>query len=192
MPIYCNGKGITPKFNGKDLSRVMFNGKQVWPSPRDVIYEFNIGPSFSGQKALSSFTEDLISQTEIDKINYMEIEGDFANNLPAGSGINIKVMTIFNILGIMTDTNNKWWYSPTLSNVGDAVGMSKSNPSHIIFGIDAEGNVTQEITSDGETYTTKVSNSWTQFMSVANFTSSSSIGPINDIASNIVIRFLKV
>lgn len=31
MPIYINGKPITPKFGGVDLSRVMFNGKKIWP-----------------------------------------------------------------------------------------------------------------------------------------------------------------
>ena len=29
--IYFNGKEITPKLNGVNLSRVMYNGKQVWP-----------------------------------------------------------------------------------------------------------------------------------------------------------------
>lgn len=29
--VYQNGKEITPKLNGVDLSKVMYNGKQVWP-----------------------------------------------------------------------------------------------------------------------------------------------------------------
>lgn len=32
MAIYQNGKEITPKLNGKDLSRVMYNGKKIWPT----------------------------------------------------------------------------------------------------------------------------------------------------------------
>ena len=30
MPIKFNGKDITPRFNGKNISRVMYNGKQIW------------------------------------------------------------------------------------------------------------------------------------------------------------------
>lgn len=32
MSIKFNGKDITPRFNGKDISRVMYNGKQIYPS----------------------------------------------------------------------------------------------------------------------------------------------------------------
>lgn len=32
MAIYQNGKEITPKLNGKNLSRVMYNGKKIWPT----------------------------------------------------------------------------------------------------------------------------------------------------------------
>lgn len=31
MAIYQNGKEVTPKFNGKNLSRVMYNGNKIWP-----------------------------------------------------------------------------------------------------------------------------------------------------------------
>lgn len=30
--IFFNGKEVTPKLNGKDLSRVMYNGKKIWPA----------------------------------------------------------------------------------------------------------------------------------------------------------------
>lgn len=30
--IFCNGKKVTPKLNGKNLSRVMYNGKKIWPN----------------------------------------------------------------------------------------------------------------------------------------------------------------
>lgn len=32
MAIYQNGKEVTPKLNGKNLSRVMYNGKKIWPA----------------------------------------------------------------------------------------------------------------------------------------------------------------
>lgn len=32
MSIKFNGKDIVPRFNGKDVSRVMFNGKQIYPN----------------------------------------------------------------------------------------------------------------------------------------------------------------
>lgn len=31
MPIKFNDKDITPRFNGKNISRVMYNGKQIYP-----------------------------------------------------------------------------------------------------------------------------------------------------------------
>lgn len=37
MPIYQNGKEVTPKLNGKNLSRVMYNGKKIWPIGQSII-----------------------------------------------------------------------------------------------------------------------------------------------------------
>lgn len=34
--IKFNGKDIVPRFNGKDVSRVMFNGKQIYPSNKGI------------------------------------------------------------------------------------------------------------------------------------------------------------
>lgn len=34
--IKYNGKDIIPRFNGKDISRVMFNGKQIYPSNKGI------------------------------------------------------------------------------------------------------------------------------------------------------------
>lgn len=36
MSIKFNGKDIVPRFNGKDVSRVMFNGKQIYPSNKGI------------------------------------------------------------------------------------------------------------------------------------------------------------
>lgn len=35
--IKCNGKDIIPRLNGKELSRVMYNGKHIYPSYATVI-----------------------------------------------------------------------------------------------------------------------------------------------------------
>lgn len=35
--IKCNGKDIIPRLNGKELSRVMYNGKQIYPDYATVI-----------------------------------------------------------------------------------------------------------------------------------------------------------
>lgn len=35
--IKYNNKEITPKLNGKDLSRVMYNGKKIWPTESDIV-----------------------------------------------------------------------------------------------------------------------------------------------------------
>ena len=45
--IYRNGKGSTPKLNGVDLSRVMHNGKQVWPSLNNVV-EIQLADTVAG------------------------------------------------------------------------------------------------------------------------------------------------
>lgn len=34
--IKFNGKDVIPRFNGKDVSRVMFNGKQIYPSNKGI------------------------------------------------------------------------------------------------------------------------------------------------------------
>lgn len=41
MAIYQNGKEVTPKLNGKDLSRVMYNGKKIWPTESDIVESKN-------------------------------------------------------------------------------------------------------------------------------------------------------
>lgn len=38
--IKCNGKDIIPRLNGKELSRVMYNGKQIYPTYRYEDIEF--------------------------------------------------------------------------------------------------------------------------------------------------------
>lgn len=45
--IYRNGKESTPKLNGVDLSRVMHNGKQVWPSLNNVV-EIQLADTVAG------------------------------------------------------------------------------------------------------------------------------------------------
>lgn len=34
--IKFNGKDVIPRFNGKDVSRVMYNGKQIYPSNKEI------------------------------------------------------------------------------------------------------------------------------------------------------------
>lgn len=34
--IKCNGKDVIPRLNGKELSRVMYNGKQIYPSDKGI------------------------------------------------------------------------------------------------------------------------------------------------------------
>lgn len=34
--IKCNGKDIIPRLNGKELSRVMYNGKQIYPAKKGI------------------------------------------------------------------------------------------------------------------------------------------------------------
>lgn len=34
--IKCNGKDVIPRLNGKELSRVMYNGKQIYPSNKGI------------------------------------------------------------------------------------------------------------------------------------------------------------
>jgi len=39
MSIKFNGKDIIPRFNGKNISRVMYNGKQIYPSNTNNVIE---------------------------------------------------------------------------------------------------------------------------------------------------------
>lgn len=45
--IYKNGKESTPKLNGVDLSKVMYNGKQIWPSLNNVV-EIQLADTVAG------------------------------------------------------------------------------------------------------------------------------------------------
>ena len=47
--IYKNGKEITPKLNGVDLSRVMHNGKQIWP---EIVTEIALADTKAGDVLL--------------------------------------------------------------------------------------------------------------------------------------------
>ena len=45
--IKFNGKDVTPKINGVNLSRVMYNGKQVWPILNNVV-EIQLADTVAG------------------------------------------------------------------------------------------------------------------------------------------------
>lgn len=47
--IYQNGKEITPKLNGVDLSRVMHNGKHIWP---EIVTEIALADTKAGDVLL--------------------------------------------------------------------------------------------------------------------------------------------
>lgn len=40
--IKCNGKDIIPRLNGKELSRVMYNGKQIYPANESDNYPYEM------------------------------------------------------------------------------------------------------------------------------------------------------
>ena len=46
--IKFNGKDIVPRFNGKDVSRVMYNGKQIYPSNNNNVIEVQLADVVAG------------------------------------------------------------------------------------------------------------------------------------------------
>ena len=48
MPIKFNNKDITPRFNGKNLSRVMYNGKQIYPNINNNVIEIQLANAVAG------------------------------------------------------------------------------------------------------------------------------------------------
>lgn len=79
--IYQNGKEITPKLNGVDLSRVMHNGKKVWPK---IVTEIALADTKAGDVLLW------------DKTNQRKLftSSDNLSNYPAGSYTPIGVVII--------------------------------------------------------------------------------------------------
>lgn len=79
--IYQNGKEITPKLNGVDLSKVMYNGKQVWPK---IVTEIALADTKAGDVLLW------------DKINQKKLfaSPDNLSNYPAESYTPIGVVVI--------------------------------------------------------------------------------------------------
>ena len=54
MPIYINGKSITPKFGGVNLSRVMYMGLKIWPvESQSEIYTYTINSNIEGATVLA-------------------------------------------------------------------------------------------------------------------------------------------
>ena len=79
--IYRNGKESTPKLNGVDLGRVMYNGKQVWPK---LVTEIALADTKAGDVLLW------------DKINQKKLftSSDNLSNYPAESYTPIGVVVI--------------------------------------------------------------------------------------------------
>lgn len=48
MPIKFNGKDITPRFNGKNINRVMYNGKQIYPNVNNNVIEIQLADAVAG------------------------------------------------------------------------------------------------------------------------------------------------
>lgn len=46
--IKCNGKDIIPRLNGKELSRVMYNGKQIYPNVNNNVIEIQKANAVAG------------------------------------------------------------------------------------------------------------------------------------------------
>lgn len=79
--IYQNGKEITPKLNGVDLSRVMHNGKHIWP---EIVTEIALADTKAGDVLLW------------DKINQKKLftSSDNLSSYPAESYTPIGVVVI--------------------------------------------------------------------------------------------------
>ena len=60
MAIYQNGKEVTPKLNGKNLSRVMYNGKQIWPIGIKNIILINKADSVAGDICIADNNKNLL------------------------------------------------------------------------------------------------------------------------------------
>lgn len=60
MAIYQNGKEVTPKINGKDLSRVMYNGKKIWPIDVKNIILINKADSVVGDICIADSNKNLL------------------------------------------------------------------------------------------------------------------------------------
>ena len=104
MPIYQNGKEITPKLNGKDLSRVMYNGKKIWPifAPfiGDIIYiDQTIDDPF--KRVTGDINEDIIKwirqnshrvlakKTADGKVTYCRLKDDDGTKYYDGSAADL-------------------------------------------------------------------------------------------------------
>lgn len=46
--IKCNGKDVIPRLNGKELSRVMYNGKQIYPNVNNNVIEIQLTDAVAG------------------------------------------------------------------------------------------------------------------------------------------------
>ena len=79
--IYQNGKEITPKLNGVDLSKVMHNGKQIWP---EIVTEIALADTKAGDVLLW------------DKINQKKLftSSDNLSSYPAESYTPIGVVVV--------------------------------------------------------------------------------------------------
>lgn len=58
--IKCNNKEITPKLNGKDLSRVMYNGKKIWSTGIKNIILIDKANSVAGDVCIADSNKNLL------------------------------------------------------------------------------------------------------------------------------------
>lgn len=94
MAIYQNGKEITPKLNGKDLSRVMYNGKQIYPE--------RIGNPISFERITNgSYWRSSTFDYTVSSFNIVsDLDGDvivnFDGKAPESIDVNYKIINVNN------------------------------------------------------------------------------------------------
>lgn len=105
--IYCNGKESTPKLNGVDLSRVMHNGKKVWPK---IVTEIALADTKTGDVLLW------------DKTNQRKLftSSDNLSNYPADS---------YNPIGVVVVPGSHNVYGDGSCGVMSLKAMNCSTPS---------------------------------------------------------------
>ena len=73
MSIKYQGKDITPYYQGKQLSRVMYQGKQIWPSEPSMVYRSGGLSPKGGQTIVRDNMPSLPTDEQIRNMKFLRI-----------------------------------------------------------------------------------------------------------------------
>lgn len=99
--IKCNGKDVIPRLNGKELSRVMYNGAQIYPEKTNYVFTVPVNEVTLQKNSGSSVNINNIISTANNKVIPFDVNNsNIANISKTNNSLTITAKSNRNVVGV--------------------------------------------------------------------------------------------